>query len=153
MFKNERFHKVIYLEHGGKGAKTGLDADNALPLVDGTLMAIEAGMVIEECFLVVDTALAGTTDLDVGDDDASNGYIDGSVSATLGTPGMYGKNAKVAGSYLRVQTAGATDAADIYVVPDSKYYSVGTKSLKLDVTGTSSAGKARVVVKGMKLTK
>jgi hypothetical protein len=61
---------------------------------------------------------------------------------------MYGWDAKVAGSYLRVQTAGATDAADIYVVPSAKYYSATGKEVKLDVTGSNTAGAARVVIEG-----
>lgn len=153
MISNQKFEKVLYFEHGGKGAKTGLDADNAMAIIDQDIMSIEAGTVIEKLFAVVDTAVTGTTDVDVGDDDDSDGYLDGSLSLTLGTPGMYGWNVKVAGAYLRVQTAGATDAADIYVVPNAKYYSVATKKLKMDVTGTSTAGKFRVVVQGHKLTK
>lgn len=149
---NEKFKKTFYLESGGKGEQTGLDAANAKNFVDADLMAIEAGMVIEKVYVVVDTAITGTSNLDVGDDDDADGYVDGSLSVTLGTPGMYGWNAKVAGAYLRVETAGATDAADIYVVPSAKYYSAAGKEIKLDVTGTNTAGKARVVVEGMKHT-
>lgn len=147
---NEKFKKVFYLEHGGKGEMTGLDAANAKPFSDGDLMVIEAGMVVEKCYVIVDVAITGVTNLDVGDDDDADGYVDGSLSVTLGTPGMYGWDAKLAGAYLRVQTAGATDAGDIYVVPSAKYYSAAGKELKLDTTTASTAGKARVVVEGMK---
>jgi hypothetical protein len=64
---------------------------------------------------------------------------------------MYCSNAKSRGAYLRVQTAGATDAGDIYVVPESKYYRVAGKSLKLDNTTTNTAGAFRVVVEGYKV--
>lgn len=149
-FAGEKFRKTFYLEHGGKGDQNGLDAANAKPFSDTDLMSIEAGMVIEKVYVIVDTAITGVTDLDVGDDDDADGYVDGSLSVTLGTAGMYGWNAKVAGAYLRVQTAGATDAADIYVVPSAKYYVAAGKEIKLDVTTASTAGKARVIVEGMK---
>lgn len=143
------FTQVVYLYGtAGRGKNTGLDAANALPFVDGDLWAIPAGTVIEKVYLVVDTAITGTSDLDVGDDDDADGFIDGSLSVTLGTAGMYGWDAKVSGAYLRVQTAGATDAGDIYVVPSAKYYSATGKEVKLDVTGTNTAGAARVVIQG-----
>lgn len=147
-FKGERFSKVIYFEHGGKGSANGESAGNARAIVDADLFSIPAGMVIDKVFVVVDTAITGTTNLDVGDDDDADGFVDGSLSVTLGTPGMYGWDSKLAGAYLRIQTAGATDAADIYVVPNAKYYSAAGKEVKLDVTTASTAGKFRVVVEG-----
>jgi len=147
---NEKFRKTFYFEHGGKGGLTGLDDANAKTIVDTDLMAIEAGMVIEKVYVIVDTAITGTTNLDVGDDDDADGFVDGSLSVTLGTPGMYGWDAKLAGAYLRVQTAGATDAGDIYVVPNAKYYAAAGKEVKLDVTTASTAGKFRVIVEGSK---
>jgi len=146
-FKGEKFLKVIHLEHGGKGKADGSSADNAMPLVDADLWAIPAGVTIEKAYLVVLTAIAGTTAFEVGDDDAAAGFISNSA-VTLGTPGMYGWDAKAAGSYLRIQTAGATDAADIYVVPSAKYYAAAGKEVKLNVTTASSAGKAQVVLEG-----
>jgi hypothetical protein len=116
----------------------------------GDLMPIEAGMLIEKVFVIVDVAVTGSTAVNVGDDDSSNGFVP-TAALTLGTPGMYGYDAKAAGSYLRIQTAGATDAGDIYVVPNAKYYPAA-KTLKLAVTGTWTAGKLRVVVMGQKLT-
>ena len=44
--------------------------------------------------------------------------------------------------------AGATDAADIYVVPNAKYYSATGKEVKLDTATASTAGTARVVIEG-----
>lgn len=115
---------------------------------DVDVMAIPAGMVIERVYAIIDVAITGTTDFDIGDDDSANGFLDGSLSLTIGTAGMYGWNSKVAGSYLRVQTAGATDAADIYVVPNAKYYSAAGKEVKMDATGAATAGQARIVVEG-----
>jgi hypothetical protein len=144
----ERFRKVFYLAHGGSGDNSGIDENNALPLTDADLMSIPAGTIIDKVYMFVDTAITGTTNFDVGDDDDADGFIDGSASVTLGTAGMYGWDAKNAGAYLRIETAGATDAADIYVVPNGKYYSATGKEVKLDVTGASTAGAARVVVEG-----
>lgn len=115
---------------------------------DVDVWAIPAGTVIEKVYTIIDTAITGTTDFDIGDDDQSDDFLDGSVSLTIGTAGMYGWNAKVAGAYLRVQTAGATDAADIYVVPNAKYYSASGKEVKMDATGTATAGQARIVIEG-----
>lgn len=144
--KENGFRHVVYLEHGGSGS--GDHADSPLPLSDADLFAIPAGVVVENVYLLIDTAITGTTNLDVGDDDDPDGFIDGSLSVTLGTPEMYSYDAKNAGAYLRIETAGATDAADIYVVPNAKYYSASGKEVKLDVTGSSTAGKARVVIEG-----
>lgn len=142
------FEKVIYLDYGGKGDATGSSPDNAAAFVDASLWSIPAGCIIEKCYVIVDTIITGTTNFDVGDDDDADGFIDGSLSVTLGTVGMYGWDVKNAGAYLRIQTAGATDAGDIYVVPNAKYYSASGKSLKLDITTANTAGKARIVVQG-----
>jgi hypothetical protein len=148
-FAGEKFRKVVWVEHGASGS--GDSESNPLPMVDGDLWAIPAGTVIENVYTVIKTAVTGVTDFDVGDDDDADGFIDGSVSLTLGTPGMYSYDAKVAGAYLRVETAGATDAGDIYVVPNAKYYAAAGKEVKLDVTGTSTAGKFAVVIEGFYL--
>lgn len=152
-FANEQgaFRKEFFFEHAGAG--TGKHVDSPLPIADGDIMSIPAGMVITNVYTIVDTAVTGTTDYDVGDDDDPNGFIDGSLSLTIGTPGMYSWDAKNAGAYLRIQTAGATDAADIYVVPNAKYYSATGKEVKIDVTGTSTAGAFRVIVEGYYLVK
>ena len=148
-FKNECFKETVFLSGTATGG-SGKSYSSPKPFVDGTLMTIPANTLINRVYMVVDVAITGTTDLDVGDDDDADGYIDGSLSVTLGSAGLYGWNAKLAGAYLRVQTAGATDAADIYVVPNAKFYS-SAKSLLLDATTTNTAGKARVVVEGCRM--
>ena len=150
---NQPFTKVFYLEHGGKGNGSGSGPANARALADADLWAIPAGCLIKKCYVVVDVAITGTTDFDVGDDDDADGYVDGSngLAAGLGTPGLYGYSAKEAGAYLRVQTAGGTDAADIDVTDQAKYYPAAGKELKLNVTTASTAGKCRVVVEGFML--
>lgn len=147
---NEKFMKAFYFAHGGSGNNSGLSENNAKTIADQDIMTIDPGTVIEKVYVIVDTAITGTTDIDIGDDDDADGYVDGSLSVTVGTPGMYGWNVKTSGAYLRVQTAGATDAGDIYVVPNAKYYSAAGKEIKLDATGASTAGKFRVIVEGTK---
>ena len=148
-FVGERFLKRIWMAHGGTGS--GESKSNPLPLASGDLWAIPAGTEIEKVSFLEVVAIGGTTDVDIGDDDAAAGYVDGSVSLNVGTPGLYSNNAKVAGSYLRVETAGATDSADVYVVPTTKYYAAAGKELKAAVTGASSAGEVCVIVEGKNL--
>ena len=152
MEKPGRFHEEIFVTGASaQGSGDGKSYASAKKCADGDLWSIPAGTVIERVFVIVDVAVTGTTDIDVGDDDDADGFVDGSLSGTIGGPGMYGNNAKVAGAYLRVQTAGATDAGDIYVVPNTKYYSADGKEVKLDATGTWTAGKFRVIVQGLYL--
>jgi hypothetical protein len=128
-FKKEQFTQEFFLAHDGQGH--GQSADAPLPLVDADLMALPAGAIVEKCFVIVDEAIAGTSALEVGDDDDADGFVT-NASVTLGTPGMYGYAS--AAAYL------ASGAA--------KYYAAAGKELKLNVTGVSSAGKARVIVQG-----
>lgn len=145
MFKNKPFFKTIYVAFGGTG--NGDSADSPLPFVTGDLWAIPAGTVIEGVDVFIDAAITGTTVWTIGDDDGSTSYMP-DLAASFATPGLYNSNAKVAGAYLRVQTAGATDAGDIYVVPAKKYYSAAGKEVKQVCTTANTAGKARVVIKG-----
>lgn len=115
---------------------------------DVDVWAIPAGTIITKVYVIIDTLMTGTTDVDIGDDDDPNGFVDGSLSVTVGTAGMYGWNVKTAGAYLRTETAGATDAADIYVVPNAKHYSASGKEVKMDLTTAATAGKMRVIIEG-----
>lgn len=147
------YSQVVYVcgTTVGKGDKSGRNAADCLPFADQDLWRIPANALVSKVYVVEDVAVTGTTDVDVGDDDDADGYVDGSLSLSLGTPGLYSWNAKVAGAYLRVQTAGATDPADIYVVPNAKYYSAAGKEVKMDVTGINTAGALRVVIEGFML--
>jgi hypothetical protein len=145
-FAGQKFVEVRYFAHGGTGS--GESASNPAPISDQDVVALPLGTTVENVYVIVDTAITGTTNLDVGDDDDADGWVDGSLSVTLGTPGMYGWDAKLGGAYKRIQTAGATDAADIYVVPNAKFYAAAGKELKLDTTTASTAGAFRVVVEG-----
>lgn len=150
-FYGESFKKIIYYSGpSGKGSHAGTSAGNAKAITDGDVMAIEAGTVITAVYMILDTAVTGSTAIDIGDDDDADGFVP-TASITLATPGLYGGNAKVAGAYMRVQTAGATDALDIYVVPNVKFYQAAGKEVKLDNTTTNTAGAFRIVVEGYKV--
>lgn len=148
-FAGQRFQKVFYFAYGGTGDGSSAQAPLSMAADNATVMNIPAGTLIDKVYCIVDTAVTGTTNFDIGDDDDPDGFLDGSLSVTLSTPGMYGYDAKVAGDYLRVQTAGATDALDIYVVPTGKYYAAAGKELKMDLTTAATAGALRVVVEGI----
>lgn len=131
------FQHQIYLEYGGKGAATGVNPQNAAAFTDNSaLWTIPANTVIEKLYFVVDTAITGTTDIDLGDSGSSNGLFDGSNWPTLTSTGMKGHVPASAGSYL--------------VSAAARYYPVAS-ALAIDVTGTNSAGKARIIVEGQYL--
>jgi hypothetical protein len=142
----EKFVHTVYLKGTATGG-SGQSYSSPKPFVDGDLWAIPAGTVIEKVYVIVDTAITGTTVLEVGDDDDPNGFVV-DIGGSFGTAGMYGWDAKAAGADLRISTAGATDAADIYVVPSAKYYSASGKEVKLNITTANTAGRARVVIEG-----
>ena len=127
-FKREGFVKVKYYAHGGTGK--GDSAADPASMADKDIMAIEPGMVIEGVDVLVTTSITGVTQLDVGDDDDQNGFV---AAATL----TAGQPVVGAGAYL---AAGA-----------KKYYSASGKEVKVDVTGTSSAGAFAVMVKGYRV--
>lgn len=144
-FAGTYFQETRYYAHGGTGS--GKSASNPASITDQDVFALRAGTLVTNAYVILDVAVTGTTAVNVGDDDDNDGYCP-TASVTLATPGMYCWDAKSGGAYKRVQTAGATDAADIYVVPNAKFYAAAGKEVKLDVTGTSTAGAFRVVVEG-----
>lgn len=150
-FAGEKFTHTIYVKGTTTGG-SGQSYRSPKPFVDGDLWAIPANVVIEKVYVIIDTAITGTTVMEVGDDDDPDGFCtDAVLAAGFGTPAMYGYSAKVAGAYLRTETAGGTDAADIDVVPNAKYYSATGKEVKLNVTTANTAGEARVVIEGYRL--
>lgn len=148
---NVPFLHTVYIEGAsGKGQATGENAANAVGFADGDLWAIPANTLIEDVFWSVDTIITGTTVLEVGDDDDADGFIK-DAAADFGSTGLKAHNAKVAGAYLFVETAGATDALDVYRVPNSKFYASAGKEVKLNITTANTAGKARVFIKGVRI--
>lgn len=144
-FAAEKFLAKKYYGFGGTGS--GESFSNPAAPIDADVFAIPAGTLIEKVYVVIHTAITGTTVLEVGDDDDPNGFVV-DLAGSLGTPGLYGWDAKTAGAYLRIETAGATDAADIYVVPSAKFYAAAGKEVKMNVTTTNTAGKWSVWVEG-----
>lgn len=152
--QGEKFQKIFYFYGpNGKGSASGLDAGNAKAISDTDLMSIPAGTVIENVYVIVDSAITGTTIMSIGDDDAAAGFVPASA-ITLGNAGIYGYSAKSkalgGATYLATSTAG-TSANELYVVPNAKYYSAAGKEVKLETTTTNTAGQFRVVVEGYRL--
>jgi len=125
-FANDQVLVVKYFAFGGTG--TGASALDPVALADGDLAAIEAGWTVTDAMVVVTTAITGTTQLDLGDDDDPNGFV---AAATL----TLNATSKNTGAYV---------LADI-----AKYYPAA-KTLKLDNTTTSTAGAGFVVLQGIK---
>lgn len=141
----ERFEKTIYLSADvltstKSGDNSGRDYASAKGFFDGNLAEIPANVIIDNVYVVVDTAVVGITAFNLGDADSSNGFI-ASASGTLASAGLNYFNVDYKGSYLKggiIVTTGLL----------GKYYSATGKYLALDVTGTASAGKARVIMSG-----
>lgn len=126
-FKNEHWLKVKYYAYGGSGS--GASAAQPASAVDSDIMSIDAGMVVDNCDVVVTSAVTGTITL--GDDDDADGYAT-STEITEASVGAYVGN----GAYV---TGGL-----------SKYYASAGKEIKLDAT-TISAGAFAVACYGYKL--
>lgn len=147
-FKRQPFTEVVYygvVSSTPPGTIPGKDSTNPKAIVDGTVWAIPAGTVIDDVQIVVDTGLVGLTTFVLGDDDSSNGFIT-DATQTLASAGLYVSAAYLKGSYLKEQVGG-----NVYnTYARSKYYSA-TKNVKLDVTGTVTAGAFRIIIKGFRL--
>lgn len=76
-FQKQQFTKVFYVAHGGSTANSGLNPASPKPFGDLDLWNIPANVVIEKVYAIVDVAVAGTTDFDIGDDDDADGFLDG----------------------------------------------------------------------------
>jgi hypothetical protein len=124
--KNVPFnHVTYYASASGTGDASGRSYASAKAMVDGDVFAIPAGAVIEKVYVIVDEAITGTTNLQIGDDDAAGGYASAGT-VTMATPGM---------------KDGATR-------PQAKYYSESGKEVKVDFTGSNDDGQMRVIVEG-----
>lgn len=143
----KEFSKTIFIDSAvdtstESAANDGRDYASAKGFFDGDLMDIPANVVITNVYVVVDTAISGLTAFNIGDDDTASGFIASSAPATsLASTGLLYWNVDYKGSYLKggiIVTSGLL----------AKYYSATGKEVKLDVTGTASAGKMRVFVHG-----
>lgn len=139
------FSKVIYVAVGPTSTQSarnsGRDYASPKAFIDGDLFTIPANVNITNVYVVIDTAIVGLTAFNLGDDDASSGFIASSSPATaFGSTGVLYWDEQYKGSYLFA-------SARNY----SKFYSLATKILKLDVTGTASAGRMRIFLSGKSL--
>lgn len=143
---NSAFTHVIYLSGASSltstksGTNSGKDYSSPKGFFDADLWDIPANVVIENVYFVVDEAVVGITKVNVGDDDSASGFI-ASASGSLSTTGLHYWDLDYKGAYLK---------GGIIVTNDlqAKLYTATGKELKLDITGTASAGKARLIVTG-----
>lgn len=143
--KNVPFTKMIYLASPA-GDQSGRDYSNAKSInASVDLMAISAGMQIENVYVVVDYPVAGVTAGTVGDDDAATGFLPSTALSTyLATKQTLGWNSTAKGSYLK----------DSSTNPQAKLYTAAGKEVKWVPTGaqpTGDLGKIRVIVTGLQL--
>lgn len=144
------YSKVIYISAAAdtttKSARnSGFDYASPKGFFDGDLLAIPANVVLTNMYVVVDEAVVGPTAFNLGDDDTASGFIASSSPLagpeTMGSTGLKHYNLDYKGAYFK----GGTIVTNGW---QGKYYSATGKELKLDVTGTASAGKIRVFVFG-----
>lgn len=136
---NAPFHKVVYISAAANSTQSAANAgrDYSFPKgwYSGDLLTIPAGCVVENVYMVVDVALAGPTVVSLGDGSSATGFMTSS-SSPLASTGILYWDVQYKGAYLY---SGSRSYA--------KLYSSDT-ALKLAVTGTATAGKAKVVVDG-----
>ena len=136
------FEKVIYISaymtSTQSAAYNGVDYRNAKGFYDGDLWDIPAGTVIDDMYVIVDEALAGVTLFELGDDDDANDFISSGTNP-LSSTGLHYDELTSRGAYLKL--AGQN-------FRKYKYYSASGKELKLNVTGTATTGKVRLVIRG-----
>lgn len=146
------FQKIIYLSAATdtttkNAANDGRDYASAKGFFDGDLMAIPSDVIITNVYAIIDVAVVGPTAFNIGDDDTASGFIASSApTGTLAAVGLAWWEVGYKGAYLKggsIVTNGLL----------AKYYSATGKEVKLDVTGTASAGKMRVVVEGFAVGK
>lgn len=130
-FVNEGIMLVSkYFEHGASGS--GKSAADRAAIETNDIFSLEPGVRVVQAYVEIETAVTGSTAIDIGDDDDADGFIP-TASLTLGTPGTYGYGVDEKGVYL-------ADTGE----ERSKYYGVADKEAKMAVTGASTAGKLAV---------
>ncbi len=128
-FRAEEWSKTVYMAHGGTG--DGSSAAQPLPLANGTIFTIPAGVVVSEGVFVVTTALTTLSAPIIGFSGTTNAFMLNN-DVTVGTKGAYGMN-------------GASIDAD------SQYYSEVATPVLYAQTSSSGSGAAVVVMKGHKI--
>lgn len=125
MFKNSEFELLCHIDIAAKASGTGDSSEDTKLLVAGAIVLpnpVEADCVVTEAYVHVLTTVTGATQLDLGDEDDADAFI---ATASL--------------------SAGGKSAATL-----AKRYSA-VKNMVLTVTGTPTAGKLAVVIKGHRI--
>lgn len=128
-FSHDKVLKVKHYAYGATGS--GNSASDPASPVDGNVMPILAGTVIDGVDVIIKSAVTGTI-VGVGDEDGNTGFA-ASAGITEATPGIY----VGAGTY-------SADRAT------KKYYAAAGKNVLLDQT-TISAGSFAIVVYGYRI--
>lgn len=129
-FRNELCQMTVYVAHAGTGS--GASAQDPLPIAAQDLDVLPEGFVAYDATFVLTTAVTGTTAINIGDDDDDDGYVD-ALDITYATPAAY-------------------PGSGVYVASDAeKHYVDETKTLKMAITGASTAGAGVVHVKGYRV--
>jgi hypothetical protein len=162
MFAGERFTQILYFDDAATGSGKGYG--DALDIAtNSAVYSIPAKTLITDCYVMVDTAVVGATDFDLGDATDPDGYFDGSASLTLGTPGVYGYDANASGAYLKAASgagvamvlrlkarADSSDDLDTkyFIIPDS----AGSVAVWFDTDDSGSAEPAHGADRSIEIT-
>lgn len=122
-FRNNEFICTYYMEHGATG--TGASPEDYAPIASGTMFNLPDGVVVTDAHAIVEVAVTGATALDVGDGSDADAFI-AAASITLGTPAVY------PGAGASLDAVRYSSALDV----------------DLTVTGTSTAGRVQVILRG-----
>jgi len=134
----ESFCEVVYFAHGASGS--GKSENDALPIeTNAAVLELPANIVMKHAYVIIDTAVAGSTTVDVGDASDPDGYV-ATANLTLGTEGLYNYAGAEVGAYLNNGTDG-----------NAGYLVSAATDLAVAVTDASTAGAFRLVLEGLNL--
>ncbi len=131
-------------------SNTGADSHTATGVIP--ILSLPANSIVHNVFANVITAVTGSTAEEVGDGTDVDGYLTDGFAANAGVYPVSIRPAAstFAGVFSLVQTAGATDAADVDTVPEQKIYA-SADTLDYKISGTATAGKIQFVVEWTRL--
>lgn len=133
-----------YVTSTASALHSGNDYNSAIGFYDqAVLWKIPAGVVVEQMYVIVDEAAVGVSALTIGDGSSATGYI--TSNAGIGSLGLQYYGAGLKGTYLQKQSGNIASA-----LAGAKYYSA-SDSMLMSITGTATAGKMRVIIKGYSL--
>lgn len=128
------------------------DADLSAATGTLTLFSIPANTIIHSVRAWVETAVTGATSEIVGDGTDTNGFLEDGFAASTGVYPLYNQDAAstFVGAYQLDSTDGATDAADVSIVPANKFYATAD-TIDFIIGGTATAGKIHFFVEFTRL--